>query len=120
MQNNQKNNKITYMTLCIKKKILLLSLAACFLIPPIFAEPQVNNNFCSECEQNRNSKEHDTNCPDCLKIELSKNIKSPHRISDTAVYPVDSLTYSNKIILKYIDLNIYELSPVTLKVRSNS
>jgi len=99
------------MDLCQKKKILLLILAACIFFTLVFTEALSANNHDHDCIGSE--------CPVCPIIEAGHNfIKTLQFIGSLSIAAF--LTFFAHISKRYTGLNVYALSPVTLKVRFNS
>ena len=93
---------------CSKIKILLLALAFCCVFSSVFAETLT--------AEYHNHEGGETFCLICLIVETSKSLK----LASVAVFFVSSLIFSALIPKTYTGFDDYPLSPVVLKVRSNS
>ena len=93
---------------CSKGKILLFAFVFCFVLSVIFAESMAADYHNHECGE--------TLCLICLIIETAKSLK----LASVTVFFVSSLIFSALIPKTYTRFDDYPLSPVVLKVRSNS
>ena len=80
----------------------------CFVLSVVFAETLTADYHNHECGE--------TFCLICLIIETSKNLK----LASVTVLFVSNLIFFALILKTYTEFNYYSLSPVVLKVRSNS
>ena len=96
------------MKLLSKRKIILLTLALCFVMSVVFAETVTANSHDHDCTG--------TNCPICLRIEMAKSLK----LTSIALLFITYPAFSALISKISAGLNDYSLSPVMLKVRFNT
>jgi len=101
-----------------KTKILLLALAVCIAVPVIFGEILISSAVGHECNESHGSVE--ISCHDCLKIELARNLLKTLKMVSAGFALAALLLCFNWNKLKYFITYPYQLSPVLLKVRSNS
>ena len=96
------------MKLCTKRKIILLALIFCFVLSSVFAEAMAAEKIDHDCKE--------TFCLVCLKTEMAKSLK----LASVTLLFTGSLMFSALVPKIHTGLNDYFLSPVVLRVRSNS
>ena len=97
------------MKLRLKRKIILLALAFCFVFSSVFAETLAGGGHDHDCIG--------PFCPICLKIETEKCLK----LISAILFFAGCLVFSSKIFVKKRSwFSDYPISPVMLKVRFNS
>ena len=94
----------------LKRKVILLSLAFCFVLLFVFAETLTIDNY-----------DHDHDCTGplcyiCLKIEMAKSLK----LAGITLFFAGCPVFSALIPKIHTWFNNYFLSPIVLRVRSNS
>ena len=90
-----------------KRKILLFALVF-FVFSAVFAETLTASSIHHDCKE--------TVCLICLKAETAKSLK----LASVTLFFASSLALCAMIPKSHIEINDYPLSPVVLKVRSNS
>ena len=92
----------------LKRKIILLTLVFCFVFSSVFAETLIAGSIEHECTG--------TMCLICLKIEMTKSLK----LASVILFFAGCLMFSAMIPKICKGFNDCSLSPVELRVRSNS
>jgi len=102
------------MELCLKRKILLLTLAICIAFTVVFAEISI-------------ATDHDHNhdliggdCPICRQIEAANILLLALKLASLFVFFTASLTIHDKILSQFTQYFSRAISSVSLKVRFNS
>jgi hypothetical protein len=99
------------MELCLKRKIPLLVLAACIFFAAAFTEILSADTHDHDCIG--------PDCSICLIIKAGQNFLKTLKFTGFLLFAA-FLTLLAHVFKRYIGLNAYPLSPVTLKVRFNS
>jgi len=100
------------MELNLKRKILLLILAACIAFSVLFTVTQTAAILDHKCTNH--------NCPHCRQIEAAKYFIKIIKLAVIGWFFTVLLTFPSQIHKKYEATAVYISSPVTLKVRFNS
>jgi len=100
------------LNLNLKRKTLLLILAACITFSVVFTVNQTAAILDHKCTNH--------NCPHCRQIEAAKYFIKIIKLAIIGWFFTVLLIFSNQIHKKFAVTAAYILSPVTLKVRFNS
>jgi len=103
------------MTICLKRKFLLLVLGICIVFSVAFAislAAQSFNHICCKTEK--------SGCLPCAQIETANSFFKTLKLAILFVFFAAGLVFYIRTSEKYIKNDIYHLSPVTLKVRFNT
>jgi hypothetical protein len=112
LQKTKNKGNIVIMEFTPKRKILLLSLAACIAFSVVFTVDLTaasHDHICSGDD-----------CPVCLYIEMAHIFLKTIRLAVIGLFLALCLAFSVQNHKKYAGYAAYLLSPVTLKVRFNS
>jgi hypothetical protein len=93
-------------------KIIFLVLAACMAFSVVFSEAFIGGGHDHDCTGSE--------CLICLQINAARNLLKILKISCAALFLGAFSIFSVIILLKSSRLNIYQFSPIILKVRNNS
>ena len=99
------------MELRCKKRMLLFALAVCIFFAVVFTETLSANALDHDCIG--------LDCPICLLIKAGHNFLKILKSISFLLFAAFLLFFA-RVFKRYIGLNAYPLSPVTLKIRFNS
>jgi len=102
------------MELCLKRKILLLTLAICIAFTVVFAEILIAT------DHDHNHDLIGEDCPICRQIEAANNLLIALKLASLFVFFTVFLTFHDKILPQYTQYFSCAISSVSLKVRFNS
>ena len=97
-----------------KTKLLFLALLFCIISVIVFGEIVISFHTGHECVH------IEAQCFDCLKITVLRNFLKIIKIASIGFYLAILLLFFNNYKIKYFKSNIFQLSPIVLKVRFNT
>ena len=103
-----------FMKICLKRKIILLTLTFCIAFPAVLTEAITSINLGHDCCP------VEKECSPCLQIEASLCFLKTLKMTGLFFLFAGCLMFLFQVLVKNKGLVCYPLSPILLKVRFNT